>query len=482
MATARPSPIATGVFRTQVSRDDVGDHGDFLRCGFAFACFAALLALNVALPSYSLGGFPLRGMLAGGLLVLLSIMYFERAAAAFRNNSLLLSVGAGLAIVGTFVSVINRAPLEAITEAVTEIHLQTVVTILVATILARLCGARLCVLAIVGTIAMSGLVAVLQMFGIEAAWSLRETLGNLQNQNLAEFQPFRVRRPMGVSFSPIQLSTQLCLAFAAYTAVRDIERRRPIEGVVADPAVFLALAAFFGICVASGTRSPILGGITFLAFYAALRRASWVAILALAVGSLLYFAGPSLLAMFQEAQPRVIRVDDSSAASRLALAYYGVVLFLDNPLGYGFAFKPFEHWTDYWHDFYTMASPTALQSKELHNYAFNMLNTYGIGLFLFIPAAIKLLGRGRASLIFFIPYIVQIMFHNAGPFWSDAIIWFVIAAIAAAAPATGVSSRAASPTTAPNGRYRAVRLSRFAPVRMGGRIQARFPPRTERDA
>jgi hypothetical protein len=307
-------------------------------------------------------------------------------------------------------------------------------------------------------------------------------LGNLQNQNLSEFQPFAKRRPMGVSYSPIQLSTQLCLALAAYTAVRDIERKRAGEERTADPAVFIALLAFFAVCIASGTRSAILGGLIFLGFYVATRRASWVAVLMLTIGAVLYFAGPSLLGLFQEAQPRVVRVDDNSASSRFALAYYGLSLFLDNPLGYGFAFKPFEHWTDYWHEFYTMASPSALQSKELHNYAFNMLNTYGIGLFLFVPAAIKLLGRGKASLIFFIPYVVQIMFHNAGPFWGDAIIWFVIAAITAAAPATGVSSRAASPTTAPNSRYRAVRLSRFARVSMGRSMQSRFPPRTEQDA
>lgn len=460
MATAGPSRVATGVSWTQVPRDAIGEHGDFPRRAFAFGCFAVLLALNIALPSYMFAGYPIRGLLTAGLLVFLAILFFEDAAAAMKKNSLLLAVAAGLAVVGTFVSIVNRAPLDAITEAVTEVHLQTAVTILVATILARLCGARLCVLAIVCGIAVSGFVAILQMIGLDAAWSWRETFGNLQNQNLSEFQPFAKRRPMGVSFSPIQLSTQLCLAFAAYTAVRDIERKRAGEERTADPAVFIALLAFFAVCIASGTRSPILGGLIFLGLYVATRRASWVAVLMLAVGAIFYFAGPSLLALFQEAQPRVVRVDDNSAASRFALAYYGLVLFLDNPLGYGFAFKPYELWTNYWHEFYTMASPSALQSKELHNYAFNMLNTYGIGLFLFVPAAITLLRRAKASLIFFVPYIVQIMFHNAGPFWSDAIIWFVVAAISVAAPAAAVSIDRASLSRKP--------ISRFRPARPPG--------------
>ena len=474
MATAGASAVATRVFRTQVPRDAIGAHGDFLRRGFAFVCFAALLALNIALPSYMFAGYPIRGLLTAGLLVFLAILYFEEAAAAFTKNALLLAVAAGLAIVGTFVSIVNRAPLEAITEAVTEVHLQTAVTILVATILARLCGARLCVLAIVCGIGASGLVAILQMLGFDPAWSWRETLGNLQNQNLSEFQPFAKRRPMGVSFSPIQLSTQLCLAFAAYTAVRDIERKPAGEERTADPAVFVAILLFFAICVASGTRSPILGGLIFLGLYVATRRASWVAVLMLAVGAIVYFAGPSVLALFQETQPRVVRVDDNSAASRFALAYYGLVLFLDNPLGYGFAFKPYELWTNYWHEFYTMASPSALQSKELHNYAFNMLNTYGIGLLLFVPAAIILLRRAKASLIFFIPYIVQIMFHNAGPFWSDAIIWFVVAAISVAVPASAASMRARGPTREPSHNYRPPRIGRYGLASSGPTINYRF--------
>ncbi len=63
-----------------------------------------------------------------------------------------------------------------------------------------------------------------------------------------------------------------------------------------------------------------------------------------------------------------------------------------------------------------------------------MLNIYGIGLLLFAPVVARLLWHSRASLIFFIPYVVHIVFHNSGPFYNDNVIWFVIAAIAAANP------------------------------------------------
>jgi hypothetical protein len=144
-----------------------------------------------------------------------------------------------------------------------------------------------------------------------------------------------------------------------------------------------------------------------------------------------------------------VRVDDSSAQGHLTLAYYGLLLFLDNPLGYGFGFQPFQFWTDYWDELYNMPSPGGVQSKELHDYALNMMTTYGIGLLLFLPIVIKLLSRAGSSIIFFVPYIVQIMFHNAGPFWNDTIIWFAIAAVSVAVPATAAAPAAAPRRPAP---------------------------------
>jgi hypothetical protein len=35
-------------------------------------------------------------------------------------------------------------------------------------------------------------------------------------------------------------------------------------------------------------------------------------------------------------------------------------------------------------------------------------------------------------MVFFIPYFVQIMFHNSGPFYNDVILYFTTAAISVA--------------------------------------------------
>jgi hypothetical protein len=122
--------------------------------------------------------------------------------------------------------------------------------------------------------------------------------------------------------------------------------------------------------------------------------------------------------------------------ARGTLIYYGLRLFADNPVGYGLAFAPMTLWSSYWPDIYTMPAPRGVQVNDLHNYLLTMVNTYGIGLLLLAPIIARLLRSAGASFIFFVPYFVQILFHNAGPFYNDTVIWFVSAAIA-----TAVSSR-----------------------------------------
>ena len=95
-----------------------------------------------------------------------------------------------------------------------------------------------------------------------------------------------------------------------------------------------------------------------------------------------YQVGPLLLDAFQTAQPRIVRTDDNSATGRSSLLAMGWLLFVDNPLGYGFGFNPTEHWTKFWQELYTMDNPSVLKDTQLHNYVLNMLNTYGIGLLL----------------------------------------------------------------------------------------------------
>jgi hypothetical protein len=285
------------------------------------------------------------------------------------------------------------------------------------------------------------------MLDIQSAWSLRRALGPLPNE-VVKGLDYADRRPTGLSFSSIQLSTQLCLAFAAFLAVREKIRQGASTTPTADPAIIIALVIFVAACVANGTRSPILGGLIFLAIYSFQRRTPWLPMFLILAGTVFYLAWPLLMNVLQTHSPRVTSVSDNSALARGTLVYYGLRLFADNPVGYGLAFAPMTLWSSYWPDIYTMPAPRGVQVNDLHNYPLSMLNTYGIGLLLLAPLIRGLLKRAGASVIFFVPYMVQILFHNAGPFYNDTAIWFVtatIAAVVSSRPQSQVSSTFMSP-------------------------------------
>jgi hypothetical protein len=442
--------VLKGTARARLARTDVPAIGSFVPRGdvtyvdkwIALAGLFVLLMLNIAFPVWKIApAVPIRGLFAGALLIALGALYPAHAARAVRENGQLLGLVAGLALIGIFVSAVNGLAPGVIAQAVIEMHLQAAVMILVAFVVAYICGARACMLVIIGAIAISGLVAMLQAAGVDAAWDIRQWLSGLQHQNQEMELDSGKYRALGLSFSPIQLATQLCLAFAVFTAVRDKQRRRRNEVVGADPAVLPALLVFVVVSVASGNRSPVLGALLFFAFYAAQRRGTWLSFLIMFGGLAAYLLGPMILDMIQSTQPRMVQTGDKSATGRMSLFTFGLILFRDNPLGYGLEFSPTDHWTDYWHYLYTLPSAVVVQTNELHNYALNMLNTYGIGLLLLVPMVFGLLRRGKASLLFFIPYLVHIAFHNSGPLWNDMIFWFVVAAISVAGQSVPVDQR-----------------------------------------
>lgn len=410
-----------------IAAKGTGQAGALERAG-ATIVFAALLLATVALNAFKVGGVPIRGLFVLGALALSVLLYFDVAKRVLKDNLLLLSLAAGLAVLGIFVSLVNQASAAAVLWNVTEVHVQAAATIMVAAILARVAGPRASALAIVAVIAVSALVAAAQMMDMHAAWALRRALGPLTHEELQGLN-LQERRPVGLAYSPIQFSTHLCLAFAAFVAVRD-KLRWSASG--ADPLVVPALLALFAASIACATRSPILGGFVFIAAYALQRRTSWLPLFLIVAAVAVYFAWPMLMEVVGTNAPRVVRTDDNSAEARSTLVYYGLRLFADNPLGYGLTFAPMTLWQHYWPDLYMMQAPEGARENELHNYLVNMINTYGVGLLLFTPVVARLLMRSKASLIFFIPYIIHILFHNYGPFFNDNVIWFVVAAIAAA--------------------------------------------------
>lgn len=404
--------------------------------GTALFLIVALLMVNLAIINLRVANFPVRAAGAVLLLGAAAVIYPGVLWASIRQHALLLWLSFGLAVLGGFVSMVYGTPFGRIWQGIMETSIQVAVTLIVVTVLAKIAGFRASAFAVVAVIAASVAVAALQFVGFEPAWTFREWLGSLQNE--PAFTPLINRRPMGFSYSPIQLSTQICVAFAVYAAAREYGRRQAMERVSADPMILAALGFLVVGSIVTLTRSPILGAAIFFLVYAVRRPGSWLLFLGLLGILVLYLIGPLLLDAVQENAPRVVRTNDDSAAARISMNTFGILLFADNPLGYGYAFKPSDHFTKFWQFLYNTPHPSAVQDKELHNYVLSMLNTYGVGLLLLVPLVVALLRRGSHMIIFFVPFIVHIIFHNSGPFWNDIPFWFGIAALSATPAADAV--------------------------------------------
>ncbi|MEP2235282.1 MAG: hypothetical protein ABJM58_04815 [Alteripontixanthobacter sp.] len=400
----------------------------------AAGTIAFLMLFNIALISLEIASIPIRSVLTVGSLGLFAMLWPEIAGRALKRHALVLVLAGLLAALGTFVSLVAGTSPGVIGRAILEVHVQAVVTLIFATIAAEIAGPRLAVFAIVGAVAVTGMVAALQVTGLDPAWDLRAALGSLQGHKLHEDSSFLNRRPMGISYSPIHLATQACLAFAAYGGLRHWQENRAggPTGIAPDGKLAIALLAMVAVATASATRSPIMGAAVFAGLYLLMRGNVWLAAFALAGGALMLFALPAILEALEGTQYRVLRVDDNSASGRLPLFAFGGLLLLDNPLGYGFGFESTHYWSRYWPELYQMPSAGVIREAELHNYVLNMATTYGLGLVVAAPLIVALILKGRGYLLFFVPYAVHILFHNSGPFWNDTLFWFVVGALSSA--------------------------------------------------
>jgi len=183
--------------------------------------------------------------------------------------------------------------------------------------------------------------------------------------------------------------------------------------------------------VASGNRSPILGCAVFLILYACMvyRRN----ILFLMLGGILMVPVLMLtMDSISDAGLRVLETGDSSSEGRVTLSYYGLLLFLAQPFGYGLSFDPKSLWYPHWDAIQWTPSPVIVQMFPLHNYPLSILNMYGAICLLFLPKVWQFMSRSWAATLCFAPYFINLLFHNGGPMWYDYFVWFAfgIAAVA----------------------------------------------------
>lgn len=434
--------------------------------GLVLSGFGLLLILVTWVQQLGIGGVPIRslfGVLLLGALMAVRPAVFSHVLSVHKNMLYLI---AGFAILGVGVSFINDMEPARIIRELTEIHVQTAVCLLVGATVAEICGPKPMVIAIVAAVAVSGLVAVGQFLEIDAAWGVRSLLHTF---NYDPFDRGEDGRASGLSFSPISLATELCLALGAYAIYR--QRRAEARGTPSafDPTIVLATVVFAGVCLASGNRSPLVGGAAFLLLYTLFRAPKW----ALFVAPLVILAIPATDVMFSHLQGtglRAFETGDKSSEGRPTLIYYGIRLFIDRPIGYGLDFSPTRYWVKYWNEFKDMPNSGVIITYPLHNYILNMLNFYGIAVIFLMPLAVRMAVRNSSLWLAFVPYTAHILLHNYGPFWNDTMIFFVLAlawpglyGMAVAQPAV----RHERVTTA-----RAARAARVARRSSGGRRPA----------
>jgi O-antigen ligase len=268
--------------------------------------------------------------------------------------------------------------------------------------------------------------AVLQFLHIGIGWSVFDFFTRFETRAVSDDEFYDIHeRAMGLSYSPVLLGEQLCLAFAVVLALLilrdgDLRMFRRIDWRVIAASVVLA----FG-CVVSGNRSPLLGLMVFLALYTLVVRPAVgiAALVALAVAMPLL---QNFLDGAAETGLRIANTDNSSSEGRSVLTAYGLQLFLSNPLGYGVAFDSTSYWQYYWAEFRDYENAGAIAQHALHNYYLMILNKNGIFSLVVVPFILWMMWRRRFAAMLFVPYLVHANYHNDGPLQGDFLLWYIL--------------------------------------------------------
>ena len=387
------------------------------------ALFAITIFLSIALVKFGPPGLPLRALTATLILITTFVASPWIFGQAVRAALPILVVILVCALIALLSSTLNASPPEVILRQLLEIHVQAAIGTVVGACLLRTCGAGVVVKILAMGVALTVFVAFFQFLGVSPAWALREFLDRIQPADLnpdSIFLTMRMRA-MGLSYSPVHVGTQICLAFAGWAAYvlakLGAAAKEQLSWLILAGAVCVLFASLI-----SGNRSPILGIVVFCIGYLFLVRPAIAILLALAMVPSLFILD-DIMQDLAEAGLRVARTDDGSSSNRRVLRAFGFMLFFDRPYGYGLSFNSVEHWSHYWEKLKHYPNPMAIQLHALHNYYMMILNKYG-GLILFVFAyVVVLLVKNPIALLCLTPYIIHIFFHNDGPLQADFLIW-----------------------------------------------------------
>jgi hypothetical protein len=388
------------------------------------AAFLMNVLVSIAVVRWQIGSIPVRSMLAVAVLGLAFLASPTVIRKVVAHNARLLLLIAGFGALGGALTVLSGEGIAVAARQVIELHVQAALILILSAAVVEICGVRIAATVFIGVVTASVTIALFQFFKVDAAWDLRSALGQINHDPIIERGWYaRHERPMGFSYTPVHIATQICLAFAAFYVVRlrdrvAANRRGP------DPLVILGAFLMLVAAVITGNRSPILGSLVFLAAYLFFTtRRVFLALVPLAI--LLLPAALSLHAALADHGLRVASTTDGSAIGRAVLAKVGWHLFLERPVGYGLTYDSTRYWGEYWQYIEYMPNAITARSYPPHNYFLNMLGKYGIGLFLLLPLALPRRREVWAVALPFLAYSVHEMFHNGGPLQADFLIWYI---------------------------------------------------------
>jgi O-antigen ligase len=388
--------------------------------------FALNLFLSIAMTGWGIASIPVRTVVVFGILGLVAMFALPLVREALSRNWVVLLIICYLAALLALVSTIAGTDPGTTLRQIIELDVQAAVGLVVGYCLMRLCGPQALGVTFIAMIGVSLLFAVLQFLHIGIGWAVFDFFTRFETRAVSDDEFYDIHeRAMGLSYSPVLLGEQLCLAFAvglALLILRDGDLRmfRRLDWRVIAAAAALA----FG-CLVSGNRSPLLGLMVFMALYTLVVRPA----LGVAAIIVLLVALPMLQNFLDSAAEtglRIANTDNSSAEGRTVLTAYGLQLFASNPLGYGVAFDSTNYWQYYWSEFRDFENAGAIAQHALHNYYLMILNKTGIFSLVVVPFVGWIMWKRRYAAMLFVPYLVHANYHNDGPLQGDFLLWYIL--------------------------------------------------------
>lgn len=291
-------------------------------------------------------------------------------------------------------------------------------------------------------LSISALVGILQFSIGEPFYSIQSFLGKVPIAFSGA-----IARPLGLSHTYINFSYDLLamlllmIGIIGYYIPDSPKESFYIKVVTA--IIVIALLANF---TRSAIGGAIAGGITIFLLTKERKKkhiSIFVAIIMLLIAGI-YASNITL-----KSYSRALTLQDSSALGRLPLFKLGFVIAKNNPLGVGSGHIYMQEAKKYYSKVKSLEASKVVLTQTSHNHYLLILSYYGIpGFFLAMWFLWKITSMGRSllnlapnpflkgiglgSIGFFVGYILNTSFHNAGFFKGDNFFWYVLGIILAA--------------------------------------------------